>query len=147
MTVEDRLRKQTAREVNRRVSIAGFPASQPAAGTLALKELSGLWLDKQRLRVEAGNKKASSLDADLYRLKPLLTYFGDVPVSEIDETRVLEYQAHRRRLQRRPATINSEIGTLKHILKEGRKRGAIPSVPEVERIRQTPRNVEIPIEA
>jgi integrase len=139
--------EETAREVNRRLSIAGVPALEPAARSLNLKQLADLWLEKQRLRVQAGNKKASSLIADLYRLKPLLTYFGDVVVSEIDETRVLQYQAHRRRLRRRPATINSEVGTLKHILKEGRKRGAIPSVPEVERIRQALRTVEIPTEA
>jgi integrase len=139
--------EETAREVNRRLSIAGVPALEPAAGSLNLKQLADLWLGKQRLRVEAGNKKASSLGADLYRLKPLIAYFGNEAVSAIDETRVLQYQAHRRRLRRRPATINSEVGTLKHILKEGKKRGAIPSVPEVERIRQAPRNVEIPTEA
>ena len=82
------------------------------------------------------------MDADLYRLKPLLAYFGNMPVSENDEMRVLQYQAHRRRLLRRPATVDSEVGTLKHVLKEGRKQGANPCTPEVERTRQVPRTVK-----
>src|SRR5207248_5688746 len=111
--------------------IAGVPAPQPASVPPTFRQLSDLWLEKQRLRVAAGNKKASSLAADLYRLKPLLAYFGVDPASTIDERTVLQYQAHRSRMRRQPATINSEVGTLKHILKEGRKRGAA-IVPEIE---------------
>jgi hypothetical protein len=63
----------------------------------------------------------------------LLCCLGKISVSSLDENRMLEYQNHRLRMGRRPATINSEIGTLRHILKEGLKRGAIAAVPEVER--------------
>jgi integrase len=59
---------------------------------------------------------------------------------------MLEYQNHRLRMGRRPATINSEIGTLTHILKEGLKRGAIAAVPEVERTPQRAKKVDIPTE-
>ena len=138
--------EETAREVNRRVAIAGVSVPQPAMVPLTFRQLSDVWLERERLRVEAGNKKPSSLAADLYRLKPLLAYFAADPASAIDETRVLRYQAHRSRMRRQPATINSEVGTLKQILKEGRKRGAA-IVPEIERIRQIPRKVEIPTEA
>src|SRR5947208_3542168 len=49
--------EETAREVNRRVAIAGIPVPQPATVPLTFRQLSELWLDRERLRVEAGNKK------------------------------------------------------------------------------------------
>ena len=136
---------EMAREVNRRLSIAGVPAIQQAC-PLTLAELANLWLEKQSLRVETLKKRTASLNADRHRLKPLLDYLGDVPVSLVDESRMLGYQQHRLRQGRRPATINSEVGTLKHILKEGVKKGAIATVPEVEHIPQAWKRVEIPTE-
>jgi integrase len=137
---------EMAREVNRRLSIAGVPAIQAVACPLTLAELATLWLEKQSLRVETLKKRPASLDADRHRLKPLLGYLGDLPVSLLDENRMVGYQQHRLRQGRRPATINSEIGTLKHILKEGIKRGAITAIPEIEHIPQSQRRVEIPTE-
>jgi integrase len=137
---------EMAREINRRLSIAGLPAIQQASCSLTLAELAKFWLEKQCLRVETLKKRAASLNADQHRLKPLLGYLGDVQVSLIDESRMLGYQQHRLRQGRRPATINSEVGTLKHILKEGVKKGAITAVPEIEHIPQGRRSVDIPTE-
>jgi integrase len=137
---------EMAREVNRRLSIAGVPAIQQVACPLTLAELATLWLERQTIRVRTLKKRAASLDADQYRLKPLLSYLGDVPVSSLDESRMLGYQQHRLWQGRRPATINSEVGTLKQILKEGVKQGAILAVPEIEHIPQGRRRVDIPTE-
>lgn len=93
---------EMAREVNRRLSIAGVPAIQQATCPLTLAELANLWLEKQSLRVETLKKRAASLDADRHRLKPLLGYLGDVSVSLLDESRMLGYQQHRLRQGRRP---------------------------------------------
>ena len=69
-------------------------------------------------------------------------------MSEIDEMRGARIPSViGAALRKRSATINSEVGTLKHVLKEGRKCGAIHAIPEAERIRQAPRSVEILIEA
>jgi len=137
---------EIAREFNRRLSIAGMPATPQARLLVTFGELAGLWLEKQSLRVQTQKKRATSLQADRHRLKPLLDYLGDLAVSLLDEGRMLAYQDHRLRMGRRPATINSEVGTLKHILKEGVKRGAIAGVPEIERIPQPAKRVDIPTE-
>jgi integrase len=105
-----------------------------------------LWLEKQSLRVQTQKKTAASFEADRHRLKPLLCHLGNVPVSSLDENKILEYQNHRLRMGRRPATIDSEVGRLKHILREAVKRGAIAAVPDVERIPQRARKVDIPTE-
>jgi integrase len=144
----DKQRKavEVARDVNRRLSVAGVPAIAPAACPVTFGELASLWLEKQSLRVQTQKKRAASFEADQHRLKPLLCYLGNVSVSLLDENRMLAYQNHRLRMGRRPATINSEVGTLKHILKEGIKRGAIAAVPEIEYIPQRAKKVDIPTE-
>lgn len=139
--------EETAREVNRRIAIAGVPAIAQPRNRLTFKEVADIWLEKQRLRVQTQKKRPGSLGADQYRLKVLLTYFGNDLASSVGEREMLEYQDHRLREGRRPATVNSEVGTLKHILKEGTKQGAIATVPEIERIPQRPKAVTVPTEA
>ena len=120
---------EMAREVNRRLSIAGVPAIPQAPCPPTLAELARLWLEKQSLRVETLKKRTASLNADRHRLKPLIGFLGDVPVSLLNESRMLAYQQHRLRQGRRPATINSEVGTLKRILKEGVKKTSCRTFP------------------
>jgi integrase len=136
-----------AREVTRRLSIAGIPAPRAAIPSLRFNDAAIQWCDTQNLRVRTGKKRAGSLRADRHRLKPLLAYFGTSPVVGIDERSLLSYQEHRLSSGRRPATINSEIGTLKHILKEAVKNGALSSIPTVEQIPHAPKPVIIPTEA
>jgi integrase len=137
---------EIAREFNRRLAIAGVPAI-PQTPCLTFGELASLWLEKQSLRVQTQKKRAASFEADRHRLKPLLCYLGNVPVSSLDENRILEYQNYRLRMGRRPPTINSEVGTLRHILREAVKRGALAAVPEVERIPQSARRVDTPTQS
>jgi integrase len=138
---------EIAREVSRRLSIAGIPAARTAFPNVQFSDAAVRWCDSQTLRVRTGKKRAGSLRADRHRLKPLLAYFGTSPIVAIDERNLLSYQEHRLRSGRRPATINSEIGTLKHILKEAVKSGALSSIPTVEQIPHGPRPVTIPTPA
>lgn len=138
--------EETAREVNRRVADAGVPAIGQSRNQLTFKEVADIWLEKQSLRVQTQKKRPGSLGADRYRLKPLLAYFGNGLASSIGEHELLEYQGHRLREGRKPATVNSEVGTLKHILKEATKQGAIAAAPEIKRIPQRAKAVTVPSE-
>ena len=73
------------------------------------------------------NKK--SYKSDIYRLKSsIVTFFGDMQISEIESSHIAQYK--RLRLQQKsrhrdslvtPATVNKEVKLVKHIIKKASK--------------------------
>jgi integrase len=138
---------EIAREVNRRLTIAGVPAIREPIRALPFDQAVLLWLESERLRVRTGKKREASLSADSYRLKSLLRFFAGTPFQAIDECRLTDYQAYRLSEGCRPATINSEIGTLKHVANWAVRRKHLFAAPTVESIPWEPRDVTIPSES
>lgn len=122
-----------------------IPKEEPVRSAYSFAELVELWLKREDDRVETRKKKRVSVETDRYRLKSLLAYFGDDEVSSMTESRVLGYQKHRLKEKRSPATINSDIVTMKKVLRWGHKVGLVSAIPDLaEPIPEDPREVHIP---
>lgn len=69
-----------------------------------------------------------SVASDIYRLKALVPFFGDLNISDIDSSHVAEYKMLRLQKEVKfknklisPATVNKEVKLLKNILKKAAK--------------------------
>ncbi|MEP3199183.1 MAG: tyrosine-type recombinase/integrase [Lentilitoribacter sp.] len=81
-----------------------------------LRDVFGMWLDDEKLKVAAGHKRKSSLRTDLNGLTHIMNEMGEVDIGIIDENHVMEYQAARRKDQVKPVTINTETRKLKALM-------------------------------
>jgi len=108
-----------------------------------LSEVVGEWAQLQQTRVAAGKKRNASLVTNLYHLKALLKTVGDVPLASIGKHDLDRYQAARRRLGRKPETINSELATLTQVLNWAVERGWLNKVVKTDPIPLQPRQVLI----
>jgi integrase len=114
--------------------VSGQLIPQAPKSGLSFRDATALWCEDEELRVQTLKKRASTLEADLHRLKSLCTFFGDRDVASITDRDLAEYQAWRLNLGRKPRTINTELGTLSLVLRWAVKRGHIQEVPKTERI-------------
>lgn len=138
--------EQFARKLDRAYRRGEFVAPpEPVRTGYSFSELVERWLEREADRVETRKKKRISIETDRYRLKGLLAFFGEDEAPAINERRVLSYQKTRLKEGRSPATINSDIVTLKKVLSWSVKTGLIATMPELaERIPEDPRETLIP---
>lgn len=134
-----------ARELRRRLDETSVAAPAPAepAGPGLLEAIAG-WLRDQELRVQTLKKRASTLVTDRHRLGSISRHFGNRPLGSITEADLIEYQAYRLSLGRKPITINSEIAALGFVFRRAVKRGEVSAVPTVETIPVRPVAAVIP---
>ncbi len=92
------------------------------------------WLEKQFVRVKLGKKRKSSLEKEIYHLATLIGHMGTLDIAQIAEREMEGFQHHRLEDGRKPATINSEIATLKSILQWAKNHKLIDEVPLVEQM-------------
>jgi hypothetical protein len=97
--------------------VSGQLIPQAPKSGLSFRDATALWCEDEELRVQTLKKRASTLEADLHRLKSLCTFFGDRDVASITDRDLAEYQAWRLNLGRKPRTINTELGTLSLVLR------------------------------
>lgn len=102
------------------------------------------WLASEQLRVKTLKKRETTLYIDACRLKSATAFFKGEVLSSITEKRLVEFQAHRLSLGRKPQTINSEITTLGLVLRWAVKQGYLGCVPKVEPVPVRPVTVVIP---
>ncbi len=111
---------------------------------ITFKEISELWVEFQKGRVDTGKKRQSSLETNAFQLRALLRFFGTSDAGTISEANVTEYQKARLEEGRRPRTINSELATFKQVLSWAKKRRMIRSVPEYEAIPSQAPRLDLP---
>lgn len=102
------------------------------------------WKEFDKLRVSTRKKRAISHSTDVYRLRVILHHLGDEEVSKLDELRLTQYQYKRLGAGRSPSTVNSDMKTIKQVLRWAKKRKYIEEVPEVEKIPEVHRNIDVP---
>ena len=134
-----------AHQLLRRVRLdePSFFKSKPLAG-VRLWEVAERWTEYQKTRVRTRKKRTSSLESDLYRLKPLLAVLGDEDLAALDEGMIDQYQEKRLSKGRSPFTVNSEVSTLLHVFKWAKRQGFIQTIPEIERIPARLKSVNLP---
>lgn len=136
---------QEAERLTRLCNIRGFITGAPAPpANLTLEELSVLWLKDQTENVRAGYKRRVSLDTNAYQLKPLLASMGQIDITTISPERVRSHQTERLEAGRAPTTINSEVATLRQMLRWAKSKGLIREVPEFRRITVRRKRTEVP---
>lgn len=143
----DNQRKATevARELRRRLDpVTGLlMAREKPSGITLVNAITGWEVDEQK-RVDTLKKRSTTFENNKYQLRPVKTYFNDETLHSITEERLVEYQAHRLKLGRKPITINSEIATLSGVFKWAVKQGHIKTVPKPEQIPVRPVEAVIP---
>ena len=92
------------------------------------------WRENEELRVATLKKRASTLETDLHRLKPLIAFLGTYDLSAITKRDLMTYQKWRLDEGRKPRTINSEIGTFGLVIRWAVENGYRDDVPKVEQI-------------
>lgn len=102
------------------------------------------WKAFDKLRVGTRKKKAISHQTDGYRLRIILGLLGDEDLSKIDEEKLTHYQLKRLSAGRTPATVNSDLKTIKQILRWAKKQKFIDEVPEVEKVPEEHRDIVVP---
>jgi integrase len=141
--------KRFARELERRYRrgelVAAAP-SEPQAPADTFQKVADDWLAFQDLRVATGKKRQSSLDADCYRLRLLLSLFADDDPSDITEERIVEFQAMRLRQGRSPSTVNSDVRLLLKLLRWAHRKGRLPALPEFEWLPEHVSDAVVPTE-
>lgn len=111
---------------------------------MTFREAVEKWKEFDKLRVATKKKRAISHKTDCYRLRIILRILGDDRLSDIDETRLTQYQKKRLDAGRSPATVNSDVKTIKQILRWSKKKKLVEEVPDVERIPEEYRDIIIP---
>lgn len=124
-----------ARELKRRFESKGLlpSATQPRSGVL-VEEAIERWREEEELRVATLKKRATTLETDLHRLKPIVRFLGTSDIAMITKRDLLGYQKWRLEQGRRPRTINSELGTFGLVMRWARENGYRQDVPKVEQI-------------
>ncbi len=107
-------------------------------------DLKGLWFKHEERRVRTLKKKASSLEIDGHRLKPICLFIGKQDIQFISEKMITEYQEYRLGDGKSPYTVNSEVRTIMKMLRWARKEKVLDVVPEIEQIPERPPQVDIP---
>lgn len=102
-----------------------------AGRPFTFRDLSRRWTSAMRDLVAVGKKRASTLETDLYRMKPLVAYFGSLSVDKIVEEKVVEYQDKRLNRDGYAAyTVQGEMAVLRKIFHWGRRNKILKEVPE-----------------
>lgn len=134
-----------ARHLRRRLDpVTGHVLPKKERTGFTLRQAATLWLQHQKLRVQTGKKRSSSLEVDQYRVNALTAFFGDRAVGSITERSVIEYQRSRLDHGRKPPTINSEVGTFRHLMRWAVQEGYVSAIPTVEQIPVPRKEVVIP---
>ncbi|MEY2759920.1 MAG: hypothetical protein RIR33_3698 [Pseudomonadota bacterium] len=112
-----------------------------ARSGITFAEVAEQWMEEQIAAVKAGLKRRSTLQTNVYQLKPLLDFFAPLDLEEVTRMKVMEYQSLRRERDALVAeTINSETSRLKQILGWAREQKLCRSVAKFPslKVRQTP---------
>lgn len=126
---------RTARELWKRLRARelGF-IEKPKRPRLTVEEAVTQWEQYDEDRVATLKKQRISLATDLYRLKAVKAFFSGRSLDEIGEPQLLAYQKNRLAAGYSPASINSEVRSLKKVLGWAHRNQFIEAIPVVERI-------------
>ena len=140
---------EVARQLKRRLDpITGHVLPKTHQSNTSFRQAADLWQVDEELRVQTLEKSASTLEADIHRMKSLRTFFGEHDITAITDRHLMEYKKWRLDQGRKPRTINTELGTLSLVLRWAQKEGHISDVPKTKRIpvRRTPAVIPTPRE-
>ncbi len=118
--------------------VRGKPSSVP------LEHIVAGWIRDEEQRVLTQKKRRSTLETDCYRLRPVIRFFRNDPLSAVTEEGLVAYQAHRLKNGIQPTTINSELVAFGLVLKWAVKKSLIPEAPKVEQIPVRRQEVIVP---
>jgi integrase len=134
-----------ARELERKMRLRSLGYVEgPARSNILFREAAIQWEENEWARVRTLKKRAISLETDLFRLKSLIAYFSNHDLKGITEQEIVSYQERRLKMERRPATINSEVVTLFKVLRWTVRNKTLDNLPQVERIPEQLKEVVIP---
>ena len=108
-----------------------YPEPEPFKEGYTFSELVDLYMQRESDRVVVGKKKSVSVYTDKCRLKSLLQVFGDVDPTSFTETRILGFQKSRLQEGKSPATINSDMRTLRKVLNWAKRSKLISEIPDL----------------
>ena len=136
---------QEAERLTRLVEIRGFiSGAPPPPANLTLEELAMMWLEDQAENVRAGYKRRVSLDTNTHQLKPLFASMGKLDITKITPESVRSHQTTRLAEGRAPTTINSEVATLRQVLRWAKSKRLLREVPEFRGIKVRSKRQEVP---
>ena len=106
------------------------------------------WTEVEKQRVRTRKKRQSSLETDLHRLKWAKAFFGEKEISSFIEDDLVDFQDYRLNLDgRSPFTVNSDIRSIRKVLKWAVKYEYLAELPVVEAIPEDLPEVDIPTPA
>lgn len=92
------------------------------------------WVFEQDRLVRARRKKALSVKNNLFLLKRVGMFLKQLPLTNLTEDHLLEYQADRLAAGVVPETVNSELGCLTQVLRWGVKHGHLKTCVTTARV-------------
>lgn len=92
------------------------------------------WVFEQERLVRARRKKAVSLQNNLFLLKRVGMFLKQLPLTNLTEAHLLDYQAERLAAGVVPETVNSELGCLTQVLRWGVKHGHLKTCVSTARV-------------
>ena len=124
-----------ARELRRRIDpVTGHLVERNAKSGLSVREAVEDWRLDEELRVQTLKKRASTLETECYRLKAVVTFFGDDDLGTVSERELVRYQRWRLEHGRSPHTTNGELAVFSRVMRWAQKQGHIADVAKVERM-------------
>ncbi|MGO8468026.1 tyrosine-type recombinase/integrase [Rhizobium leguminosarum] len=135
--------KRLLRELQLDGALSGRGFAKKMSG-VTLTEVSKRWLAEQADRVFTGKKRQSSLEADAFKLKAILSKFSEADVSSIGSKEMADYQKHRVETGCVAATINGETSLFLQVLRWAQEKGFVEKLPKVERIPVPVKRVDVP---
>lgn len=141
-------KREAVNEARRRLRVFQQPdrggAQNGRSVGMALSEAASSWCEYEEARIASGEKSASTLEPDIYRLKAILGFMGNEDIGRIDRKRIEEFKAHRLQNGRKKRTINSDLGTLRSILKWACAEGYLIGVPAVKQYHIQAAEIDLP---
>ena len=125
-----------ASEVKKKLNLRklGFVEEQ-AQSSLTFTQGATDWQNAHQSAVRTGNMHPKTLETRGYELKALKAFLGKHRLSEIDRKLVEQYQVHRLEQGCAVRTVNSEVATLKQVLRWLQAEGHSLSIPAARAVK------------
>jgi integrase len=102
------------------------------------------WVTKEGRRVQTRKKEEGSLRRDKDQLKPICRFLGSCLVQDVSADKVIDYQILRLDSGMSPYTVNSEVATIKKVLRWAIEQKWLDKMPKIESIPEPKLNPDLP---
>jgi len=121
----------------------GF-VEQKARSNITFAQGADDWKDAHRRAVKTGNMSAKTLETRGYELMALTEFLGAYRLDEIDRDLVERYQVDRLYKGYADRTVNSEVATLKQVLRWLKDEGQEFDIPRFKNVKARKTNPDVP---